>query len=153
MRCLIHFSSGECHKNPEAWRRRADNFTQLSVQRALPFHLSKYSMTPHKLLTWGIYLVVVCSGSVLSKASGINAPNPPKVDLGYSRYRGVRLPGGVDQFLGMRYAQAPVDDLRFRAPQEPEDHYEEQDASQVSFVPKGLFLPILQTQLSRQPNF
>lgn len=109
-------------------------------------------MTPHKLITWGIYLVAVCSGSVLSNASESIAPDHPKVDLGYSKYLGVRLPGGVDQFLGMRYAQAPVDDLRFRAPQEPEDHYEEQDASQVSFVPKGLFLPILQTQLSRQPN-
>ncbi|EAU39617.1 hypothetical protein ATEG_00971 [Aspergillus terreus NIH2624] len=94
-------------------------------------------MTPHKLITWGIYLVAVCSGSVLSNASESIAPDHPKVDLGYSKYRGVRLPGGVDQFLGMRYAQAPVDDLRFRAPQEPEDHYEEQDASQFGALCLG----------------
>ena len=57
--------------------------------------------------------------------------NSPSVDLGYSTYRGVRLEAGVDQFLGMRYAQAPLGNLRFRAPQQPERRVEEQDASRV----------------------
>lgn len=56
----------------------------------------------------------------------------PVVDLGYARYRGVRLDAGVDQFLGMRFAQAPLGHLRFRAPQDPAPEKDIQDASQVS---------------------
>lgn len=56
----------------------------------------------------------------------------PTVDLGYATYQGVRLAEGVDQFLGMRYAQAPLDDLRFRAPQDPLPESGVQDASGVS---------------------
>ncbi|KAJ4156167.1 hypothetical protein NW754_007791 [Fusarium falciforme] len=42
------------------------------------------------------------------------------VDLGYAKYNGVRLAkSGVDQYLGMRFAQAPVGDLRWRAPKNP----------------------------------
>ncbi|RAH67869.1 putative carboxylesterase [Aspergillus aculeatinus CBS 121060] len=51
-----------------------------------------------------------------SSADGASAPT---VDLGYSKYQGTRLAGGVDQFLGMRYAAPPLGDLRFRAPQDP----------------------------------
>ncbi|KFY42952.1 hypothetical protein V495_04266 [Pseudogymnoascus sp. VKM F-4514 (FW-929)] len=43
----------------------------------------------------------------------------PLVDLGYAQYRGLRLDAGVDQYLGMRYAQPPLGNLRFRAPQDP----------------------------------
>ncbi|KAL4789756.1 Alpha/Beta hydrolase protein [Aspergillus venezuelensis] len=38
------------------------------------------------------------------------------VDLGYSKYQGTALPSGVSQFLGMRYADPPVGDWRWRAP-------------------------------------
>ncbi|KAG0159700.1 hypothetical protein PDIDSM_7223 [Penicillium digitatum] len=48
-------------------------------------------------------------------------PQMPTVDLGYSQYRGISLSNGVDQFLGMRYAKAPLGDLRFRGPEDPED--------------------------------
>ncbi|PYH43462.1 putative carboxylesterase [Aspergillus saccharolyticus JOP 1030-1] len=48
-----------------------------------------------------------------------NGASAPTVDLGYAKYQGTRLPGGVDQFLGMRYAAPPLADLRFRAPQDP----------------------------------
>lgn len=57
----------------------------------------------------------------------------PTVDLGYATYRGIRLEeAGVDEYLGMRYAQAPLDDLRFRAPQDPLNETEIQDATSVS---------------------
>ncbi|KAK5994188.1 Lipase 1 [Cladobotryum mycophilum] len=54
----------------------------------------------------------------------------PVVDLGYAKYRGVGLKAGVDQFLGMRYAEAPLGDLRFRAPQDPTPQDAIQDAIQ-----------------------
>jgi hypothetical protein len=41
------------------------------------------------------------------------------VDLGYSRYQGISLCSGVNQFLGMRYAAPPLGKLRFRAPKLP----------------------------------
>lgn len=40
------------------------------------------------------------------------------VDLGYSKYEGLRLePASVNQWLGMRFAAPPTGDLRWRAPQ------------------------------------
>lgn len=41
------------------------------------------------------------------------------VDLGYSTYQGSRGSSGVSTWLGIRYAAAPVADLRFKAPQDP----------------------------------
>lgn len=41
------------------------------------------------------------------------------VDLGYGRYQGIALPNGITQWLGIRYAAAPVGKLRFRAPHNP----------------------------------
>jgi hypothetical protein len=41
------------------------------------------------------------------------------VDLGYSKYQGSNVANGVSQWLGIRYAAAPVGDLRFRAPADP----------------------------------
>ncbi|OJJ01935.1 hypothetical protein ASPVEDRAFT_129761 [Aspergillus versicolor CBS 583.65] len=40
------------------------------------------------------------------------------VDLGYARYQGTALTG-VHQFLGMRYAEPPIGELRWRAPRDP----------------------------------
>lgn len=58
-------------------------------------------------------------------------PKSEVIDLGYSRYQGLSLHNGVDQYLGMRYAKPPVNDLRFRAPQDPEHSEELLDASSV----------------------
>ena len=43
----------------------------------------------------------------------------PIVDLGYAKYQGTTFPGGIRQFVGMRYAAPPVGELRFAAPQDP----------------------------------
>jgi hypothetical protein len=84
-----------------------------------------------KPLTGALYLAALASGLAMPLSSIDIDPNSPRVVLGYSTYRGERLEAGVDQFLGMRYAQAPLGDLRFRAPQQPERRVEEQDASRV----------------------
>ncbi|KAJ5584015.1 uncharacterized protein N7459_003815 [Penicillium hispanicum] len=60
-------------------------------------------------------------------------PRSATIDLGYSRYQGVSLHNGVDEYLGMRYAKAPVQQLRFRAPKDPERTPKVLDAS--SFGP------------------
>lgn len=41
------------------------------------------------------------------------------VNLDYASYKGVRLSGAVTQWLGMRYAAAPVGELRFVPPKNP----------------------------------
>ncbi|KAF7334309.1 COesterase domain-containing protein [Mycena sanguinolenta] len=44
----------------------------------------------------------------------------PIVDLGYAQYQGaVNTANNITHFLGVRYAAAPLGDLRFRAPQPP----------------------------------
>ncbi|KAI5779598.1 Alpha/Beta hydrolase protein [Geopyxis carbonaria] len=45
----------------------------------------------------------------------------PTVDLGYTTYAGTLLPNGVSQYVGMRFAAAPLGPLRFAAPQPPPD--------------------------------
>lgn len=55
------------------------------------------------------------------------------IDLGYSRYQGVEIPSaGVKYWLGIRFAAAPLADLRWRAPVDPVVNYTLQDASIVS---------------------
>lgn len=55
------------------------------------------------------------------------------VDVGYSVYKGQALPNGVTQWLGIRYAAAPLGELRFAPPQDPPHTKGVQDATQVSF--------------------
>ncbi|KAK5127523.1 hypothetical protein LTR85_006862 [Meristemomyces frigidus] len=56
------------------------------------------------------------------------AHNKTLVHLDYSSYRGVALPNGVTQWLGLRYAAPPLGDLRFAAPQPPTRTYGTQEA-------------------------
>ncbi|KAF4637552.1 hypothetical protein G7Y89_g521 [Cudoniella acicularis] len=59
-------------------------------------------------------------GLVLGFAHRANSANIDlTVDLGYSNYEGTNGNNGVSHWWGIRYAAAPVGDLRFRAPQEP----------------------------------
>lgn len=83
-----------------------------------------------KSFTQLLCLATIASGVAVRSSSDTEA-DTPMVDLGYALYRGTRLPAGVDQFLGMRYAKAPLGDLRFRSPREPEPATGVQDASQV----------------------
>ncbi|KAK7055877.1 carboxylic ester hydrolase [Favolaschia claudopus] len=48
-----------------------------------------------------------------------NADSAPIVDLGYAQYQGIVSTSNITHFLGIRYAAAPLGDLRFRAPQPP----------------------------------
>ncbi|KAJ7775486.1 Alpha/Beta hydrolase protein [Mycena metata] len=50
----------------------------------------------------------------------LTAAATPIVDLGYSQYQGsVNTTSNITTFLGIRYAAAPIDDLRFRGPHSP----------------------------------
>lgn len=53
------------------------------------------------------------------------------VDLGYTKYQGVQLQAGVNQYLGLRYAAPPLGNLRFRAPADPPRNRTSQGALQV----------------------
>ena len=57
----------------------------------------------------------------------------PIVQLSYGSYQGTPLSNGLTQWLGMRYAAAPVGNLRFAAPQNPPGHEGIEPANSVSF--------------------
>lgn len=84
--------------------------------------------------TYAVFLLAGVSAAVGSVFPHIRQENAssPTVSLDYATYQGVRLPAGVDQYLGMRYAAAPLGDLRFRGPEDPETVSGVQDASSVS---------------------
>lgn len=85
-----------------------------------------------------ILLQVISLAAVVSGAA-VQKPNPgPTVDLGYASYHGTRLAAGVDQYLGMRYARAPLGKLRFRAPQKPARLCKPQDATEVCGLDRGV---------------
>jgi hypothetical protein len=67
-------------------------------------------------------------------SSGCHAANTfsAKVELDHTTYVGTRLSNEVDEFIGIRYAEAPLGDLRFRAPQPPKQQPDVQRATSVS---------------------
>ncbi|KAG4437930.1 hypothetical protein IFR05_006600 [Cadophora sp. M221] len=74
------------------------------------------------LLTLILIPALVCGlyfGLAHSKPHEKKSSVPLTVDLGYSKYQGYHVENGVTQWLGIRYAAAPVGDLRFRAPRDP----------------------------------
>ncbi|RAH60642.1 carboxylesterase [Aspergillus piperis CBS 112811] len=80
---------------------------------------------------WESYLILFLGAC----AAGVNGK--PQVDLGYARYRGIRLPAGVDEYLGMRYAAPPLGQRRFRAPADPISTSYIQDAFEVGGLKFG----------------
>ncbi|CAG9947722.1 unnamed protein product [Clonostachys rosea f. rosea IK726] len=64
-------------------------------------------------------------------SSGCHAANTfsAKVELDHTTYVGTRLSNEVDEFIGIRYAEAPLGDLRFRAPQPPKQQPDVQRAT------------------------
>jgi hypothetical protein len=68
----------------------------------------------------------------------------PTVDLGYSKYKGNILNNGVSEWLGVRYAAAPVKDLRFKLPEDPVRMRAVQDATKVGHAtPPSVQRPLL----------
>ncbi|KAF7375432.1 Carboxylic ester hydrolase [Mycena sanguinolenta] len=60
------------------------------------------------------------AATLLLAVSLAKAQTSPIVDLGYAQYQGAVNPANnITHFLGIRYAAAPLGDLRFRAPQPP----------------------------------
>ncbi|KAJ7051977.1 Alpha/Beta hydrolase protein [Mycena amicta] len=62
-------------------------------------------------------------------AFGAYAQSGPIVDLGYAQYQGTVSPANFAHFFGIRYAAAPLGDLRFRAPHPPANVSGVQDAT------------------------
>ncbi|KAF7375433.1 COesterase domain-containing protein [Mycena sanguinolenta] len=67
-----------------------------------------------------VHLLRTIAGTLLLATSLAGAQNSPIVDLGYAQYQGAVNPANnITHFLGIRYAAAPLENLRFRAPQPP----------------------------------
>lgn len=88
----------------------------------------------------GLLLTALTLGLGLGLSLGLkhnedNVGVEPIIDLGYSKYRGKALGDGTSHWLGIRYAAAPVGQLRFAAPQDPEHNTTIQAADKVSLSP------------------
>lgn len=97
------------------------------------------------LLVAGI-LGDLLSASPLARSSSSPLARSAIVDLGYSRYQGVALSNGVDEYMGMRYAKPPLNELRFRGPQDPEQMDGVVDATAVSSWHPALIVKSLQNE-------
>ncbi|KAI6382934.1 hypothetical protein MCOR25_000444 [Pyricularia grisea] len=84
---------------------------------------------PRRWKKWQVYTVnglalIACltAAVALAISEKINSDmslEGPMVDLNYTTYVGTTRQSGINVFLGMRYAEAPVGELRWRAPIEP----------------------------------
>lgn len=78
-----------------------------------------------------VVLVVLALGLGLGLGLRHRRTSSAVVNLGYSKYRGQAVGGGVSQWLGIRYAAPPLGNLRFAAPQSPLPNDTIQEANQV----------------------
>lgn len=89
---------------------------EVCVPRVLAFldmFLRREEPGTYRTLAFSKWLCIVLTSLTCGQ------PKPPVVDLNYTRYEGLRVGHKVNAFLGMRYAAAPLGDLRWRAPVEP----------------------------------
>ncbi|KAK7899778.1 hypothetical protein LTR67_003523 [Exophiala xenobiotica] len=77
--------------------------------------LSTYDLFNRGLLIMIMSFILFYAVYYLTAVTAITAT----VDLSYATYEGLAHSNGITQWLGMRYAAAPVGDLRFAAPQDP----------------------------------
>jgi hypothetical protein len=118
-----------------------------TLASSLYSHFARVSTLPYEMfsvifLEWAVSIVLLVNNVNSLPASQLDASGQPVVDLGYSKYQGIKLDSGVNQYLGMRYASPPVGNLRFRAPAEPLTTISLQNATAVS----GYFLPLMATR-------
>ncbi|TFK49462.1 triacylglycerol lipase [Heliocybe sulcata] len=77
---------------------------------------------------------MVSSLSVLSLLAASVLAVDPLVTLDYAHYEGTARPGGVTDWLGMRFAAPPLGNLRFAAPQDPLPEIGTQRADQHGLI-------------------
>ncbi|KAL6797813.1 Alpha/Beta hydrolase protein [Trichoderma sp. SZMC 28013] len=77
-------------------------------------------------ISFKLACTLLCSGAAVSAQS-------PTVNLGYATYQGTTS-GGINRFLGMRYAAAPSGNLRWKAPTAPPTVSGVQQATQFGNV-------------------
>lgn len=70
------------------------------------------------------------------------------VKLDYTSYDGTTLPNGISQWLGVRYAAPPLEELRFAAPQDPIQNTTVQQAKKARIYENPLGLYMLTQYLS-----
>ncbi|KAJ7235638.1 alpha beta-hydrolase [Mycena haematopus] len=74
----------------------------------------------HTLSNMALQLLRTIAATVLLTVPLAGAQTSPIVDLCYAQYQGaVNTANNITHFLGIRYAAAPLGNLRFRAPQPP----------------------------------
>lgn len=99
---------------------------QRKPARRRPFY--RYRSLPVKV----VLTLLICVLILLVPYFVVSADNKSHViDLGYARYEGQALRGGITQTLGIRYAAPPVGNLRFAAPQDPETNRAVKNADKV----------------------
>jgi hypothetical protein len=72
------------------------------------------------------------------KPSGKHLGIDPVVDVGYTKYQGVKHHTGVIKWLGIRYAAPPLGHLRFAEPQDPLKEPPVQRAGKVGLSPPSV---------------
>ncbi|KAK9773732.1 putative Carboxylic ester hydrolase [Seiridium cardinale] len=90
-----------------------------------PWHL--YTLLAASLLAMVLAIVLVHVREEHRKSAliqvQVNTPSSPsaaRVNLGYAQYQGTLLGNGIAQYLGLRFAKSPTEELRWRAPVEAE---------------------------------
>lgn len=73
--------------------------------------------------------------------------------MGYATYVGTTIPGGINRFLGMRYAAPPVGDLRWRAPVSPPTSTTPQPAKNFGPICLGISVSLPSTTESEDCLF